>query len=224
MPDVKNGLELQDIGYTYPKADKPVLDGLNAFFEEGTVNSIRGYSGAGKSTLLYLIAGLDVPSGGRMLWNGEEINQKDLMKYRRHTASMIAQSYLLFPGRTVMENVCYPLMLGGGTGEKMRGEAASYLKMMHLEESLFDRLPGALSGGEQQRVAIARCLAAHSPLIVADEPTGNLDEDNTTEVIHILKRLAREEKKTVIIATHDRMVAENADVMFMLSKGAIRRE
>ncbi|MBR0092121.1 MAG: ABC transporter ATP-binding protein [Lachnospiraceae bacterium] len=219
-----NGLELRDISFSYPKSKKPVLEGLNVVFEEGRVSSIRGYSGAGKSTLLYLVAGLDVPRSGQILWNGEEVNQRDLGSYRRHTASMIAQSYLLFPGRTVMENVCYPLMLGGYKESEMRKEASTYLEMVHIDESLYDRLPGALSGGEQQRVAIARCLATHTPLIAADEPTGNLDEDNTVDVIQILKRLAHEENKTVIIVTHDRMVADNADVRFILSKGNIRPE
>lgn len=217
-----DGLELKNIGFTYPKAKKKVLSNICASFAPGTVSSIRGYSGAGKSTLLYLIAGMDVPTEGEILWNGSHIGSGDLTQYRRKIVSLIAQSYLLFPNRTVMENVCYPLLLEGMNKAHAEEEAKRHLESVHLGEDLYNRLPGNLSGGEQQRVAIARCLASHTPLIAADEPTGNLDEENTLDVVNILTRLAREENKTIIIVTHDRMVAELAQTQYVLSHGELR--
>ncbi len=217
-----SGLELKNVGFSYPKAKKPVLSGICASFAPGTVSSIRGYSGAGKSTLLYLIAGMDKPTEGELLWDGNPIGRNDLTEYRRKIVSLIAQSYLLFPNRTAMENVCYPLLLDGKSREEAEAEAKLHLSSVRLGEELYNRLPGNLSGGEQQRVAIARCLASHTPLIAADEPTGNLDEDNTVDVMNILTSLAREENKTIIVVTHDRMVAELAQTQYVLSHGNLR--
>ena len=218
------GLELDHVGFTYPKAAKQVLSDVCASFAPGTVSAIRGYSGAGKSTLLYLIAGLDVPTEGELRWNDAPVSRDGLTAYRRQVVSLIAQSYLLFPTRTAIENVCYPLLLAGITRQEAETEAKRHLGSVHLGEELYHRLPGSLSGGEQQRVAIARCLASHTPLIAADEPTGNLDEENALEVVGILQRLAVEENKTVIIVTHDRMIAELAQKQYILSQGQLLLE
>ena len=217
------GLVLRDVCFTYPKAKKPVLANINTSFLPGTVSSIRGYSGAGKSTLLYLIAGMEKPTSGTLLWNGDPIGGGDLTAYRRHTVSLIAQSYLLFPNRTALENICYPLLLDGKTPKQAQEEAREHMAAVHLPEDLCHRLPGRLSGGEQQRVAIARCLACHTPLIAADEPTGNLDEENALEVTGILTRLAEEEKKAVILVTHDHMIADLAQHRYKLLHGVLER-
>ncbi len=218
------GLELDHVGFTYPKAKRSVLSDVCAFFAPGTISAIRGYSGAGKSTLLYLIAGLDVPTRGQLRWNDRPVLTGDLTEYRRRVVSLIAQSYLLFPNRTALENVCYPLLLAGKSRQEAETEAREHLRSVRLGEELYRRLPGRLSGGEQQRVAIARCLASHTPLIAADEPTGNLDEENAREVMGILQKLAEEEKKTIVIVTHDRMIADLAQKQYILSQGQLLTE
>lgn len=198
-------LELKDIDFVYPKSDRIVLRGLNVSFEEGTVSSIRGDSGAGKSTLLYLISGFSKKSGGQMLWNGEEVT--DLDTYRRTTVGTISQAYLLFPTRTVLENVSYPLELDGHTKEEAEKKAKELLESVGIGDIHYKKLPEKLSGEKQQRVAIARCLAANSRIIVADEPTGNLDQTNTQGIINIFKDLAHNQSKIVVIVPHDPAVA-----------------
>lgn len=210
-------LTLKDVNYRYPKTKQMVLDNINISFQEGKVVSIRGRSGAGKSTLLYLIAGLDIPTNGEILWNNSPIT--DLSAYRRNVVGIISQSYLLFPTRTVLENVCYPLSLENKSKKDSIEEAKKLLQSVGISSELYMRLPEKLSGGEQQRVAIARCLAAHSKIIAADEPTGNLDEENTKIIVDILQRLAHDEGKIVIIVTHDLNVAQKADVQLELVSG-----
>lgn len=218
MPD----LTLKNVCYRYPKSKYNVLNGIDATFREGTVTSVRGQSGAGKSTLLYLIAGLEKPVNGEISWNGAKVT--DLTLYRRNIVSLISQSYLLFSARTAIENVCYPLQMKGESLAESREEAARLLNSVGIFAELFNRLPNKLSGGEQQRTAIARCLAAHSSLIAADEPTGNLDEENTGIIMKILLNLAHEHGKTVIIVTHDTNVAERADFRLKLLDGRLEAE
>lgn len=210
-------LILRNICYRYPKTRQMVLHEINAMFREGTVTSIRGQSGAGKSTLLYLIAGIDHPASGQLLWNNTPVT--DLSAYRRNVVSIISQSYLLFPTRTVLENVCYPLHLKKKPRSEAAEEAKQLLQSVGIDDKLYDRLPEKLSGGEQQRVAIARCLATNSKIIAADEPTGNLDEENTQIIVKLLQRLAHENKKTVIVVTHDPAVAQMADKQLQLVAG-----
>ena len=214
-------LILEHVSYRYQGTKKDVLCGVSGVFPAGTVTAIRGRSGAGKSTLLYLLSGLDVPREGRILYNGKPLERKALDAYRRNEAATIAQSYLLFPTRTVLENVLYPMQLHGHADAE---EAKLHLRSVGIEEELWNRLPVKLSGGEQQRVAIARCLAAHSNLIAADEPTGNLDEDNADAVMELLLRLAHEEGKTVVIVTHDADIAEQCDRRYRLRKGQLTEE
>mgnify|MGYP001049426711 CR=1 FL=1 len=210
-------LVLKNICYRYPKTKHMVLNEINFTFRKGTVTSIRGQSGAGKSTLLYLIAGIDYPTSGQLLWDDTPV--KDLSDYRRNVVSIISQSYLLFPTRTVFENVCYPLILEKKLRSEVTERATQLLQSVGIGVKLYDRLPEKLSGGEQQRVAIARCLASNSKIIAADEPTGNLDEENTQVVIRLLQKLAHENEKTVILVTHDPVVAQMADEQLQLIAG-----
>ena len=212
---------MKGVFYRYPGTKKDILCGVDAEFPEGKVTAIMGRSGAGKSTTLYLLAGLDVPSGGRIIYNGEELSRSMLDSYRRNEASTIAQNYLLFPTRTVLENVLYPLELNKTPKEEVLERAKSYLGAVGLPEELYGRLPSKLSGGEQQRVAIARVLASDAKVIAADEPTGNLDEENAEAVMELLKNLAHEQGKTVIIVTHDSAVAEAADFVMRLKSGKL---
>lgn len=214
-------LILDNVRYTYRKGGKWVLTGCSAVFRQGTVTSIRGRSGAGKSTLLHLIAGFDTATEGDILWDGRALEKSWLTEYRRHHAGIISQSFLLFQTRTVLENVCYPLRLNGMDHASAEKSARNCLASVGLSEELYRRLPGKLSGGEQQRVAIARCLAGEYPLIVADEPTGSLDEENAQAITSLLGALARERNTIVIIVTHDSEIAAQADVQYRLANGVL---
>lgn len=213
------GLFLKDVKYKYPKSKYQVLNGISEKFKLGTVTSICGKSGSGKSTLLYLIAGLESPRSGELIWENKPII--DLSEYRRKIVGLISQSYLLFPTRTALENVCYPLLLKENFNKNFE-VAKRLLKSVGIGEELHNRLPEKLSGGEQQRVAIARCLAADSKIIAADEPTGNLDKENADLIMDILINTAHNEGKAVIIVTHDNDLAERADVQKYLEFGELR--
>ena len=217
-------LILKEVFYRYPGTKTDVLKGVDAVFPEGTVTAVMGRSGAGKSTMLYLLAGLDVPTGGTILYDGRELKRAMLDGYRRTEVATIAQNYLLFPTRTALENVLYPLELAKVEKTAALQEAKRHLQSVGIPEELHHRLPSRLSGGEQQRVAIARALASHSNVIAADEPTGNLDEENADAVMELLKKLAHEEGKTVIVVTHDRLLAEEADRCYRIKRGKIEAE
>lgn len=217
-------LILKEVFYRYPGTKTDVLKGVDAVFPESTVTAVMGRSGAGKSTMLYLLAGLDVPTGGSILYNGRELKRSMLDGYRRTEVATIAQNYLLFPTRTALENVLYPLELAKVEKTAALQEAKRHLESVGIPEELHHRLPSKLSGGEQQRVAIARALASHSNVIAADEPTGNLDEENADAVMTLLKKLAHEEGKTVIVVTHDRLLAEEADRCYRIKRGKIETE
>lgn len=219
-----DGLLLKDVVYQYPGNKKEVLRGINAHFPAGKVTAVCGRSGAGKSTLLYLLAGLDVPKKGEIIYQGKALTRAMLDDYRRTESATIAQSYLLFPTRTALENVEYPLRLAGVSQEEARKEAKEHLLSVGIGEELHHRLPVRLSGGEQQRVAIARCLATHSNIIAADEPTGNLDEENAEAVVELLLELAHSQNKTIIVVTHDSYVAERCDLRMRLKHGVIEVE
>ena len=217
-------LILKEVFYRYPGTKTDVLKGVDAVFPEGTVTAVMGRSGAGKSTMLYLLAGLDVPTQGMILYNGQELKRAMLDGYRRTEVATIAQNYLLFPTRTALENVLYPLELAKVEKTAALQEAKRHLESVGIPEELHHRLPSKLSGGEQQRVAIARALASHSNVIAADEPTGNLDEENADAVMTLLKKLAHEDGKTVIVVTHDRLLAEEADRCYRIKRGKIEAE
>lgn len=224
METMMDGLILNDVIYQYPGNKKEVLKGINAHFPAGKVTAVCGRSGAGKSTLLYLLAGLDVPKKGEILYKGKALTRAMLDDYRRTESATIAQSYLLFPTRTALENVEYPLRLAGVDKDAARAEAREHLLSVGIGEELHNRLPVRLSGGEQQRVAIARCLATHSNIIAADEPTGNLDEENAEAVVELLLELAHTQNKTIILVTHDSYVAERCDIRMRLRNGLIEVE
>ena len=217
-------LILKEVFYRYPGTKTDVLKGVDAVFPEGTVTAVMGRSGAGKSTMLYLLAGLDAPTQGSILYNGQELKRAMLDGYRRTEVATIAQNYLLFPTRTALENVLYPLELAKVEKTAALEEAKRHLESVGIPEELHHRLPSKLSGGEQQRVAIARALASHSNVIAADEPTGNLDEENADAVMTLLKKLAHEDGKTVIVVTHDRLLAEEADRCYRIKRGKIEAE
>ena len=204
-------------------AEVAALVGVNLNLRKGSVSAIMGPSGSGKSTLINLIGSLDVPSRGEVVVDGvnlEHMSAKELTAYRREKVGFVFQSFNLLPNLTAVENVELPMEFCGVGSEERRERAEKLLKAVKME-SRGDHLPGDLSGGEKQRVAIARSLANNPAIILADEPTGNLDTKSGTKVIQLLKSLARNRNKTLLIVTHDQKIAEMTDRIITLEDGKI---
>ena len=204
-------LELKNVSYAYEKG-KAVLQNVSAELETGKMYAILGPSGSGKTTLLSLLGGLDVPTQGSVLFDGEDIAAKGLEHHRRNHISLIFQSYNLIDYMTPVENVRLTAKL----------DAAPILERLGLEQDEITRNVLKLSGGQQQRVAIARALASDAPAILADEPTGNLDADTAEEITAILKESAHAFGKCVVVVTHDREVAKQADVVLEIKRGHLK--
>jgi putative ABC transport system ATP-binding protein len=214
-------LELKNITYTYKSATTPAVKNASCEFETGKLYAVVGPSGSGKSTLLSMMAGLDLPTDGEILFSGESLAKLDLDRYRRESIAMIFQAFQLFPLLTILENVCYPMELCGISPTDAKPRAAELLESVGITKEQMKRFPSKLSGGEQQRVAIARSLAAGAKTILADEPTGNLDVANTENVMEILGKLAHDEGYLVIVVTHDLEVAQMAVVKFEMRDGVM---
>lgn len=214
-------ITLNNVCYSYRGKYQTVraVGGVSYEFQPGRMYAIVGKSGSGKTTLLSLMAGLDLPTEGQVLVDGKPTSDWNRSAMRRDAVSVIYQNYNLFPLLTVSENIQYPLKLRGIRGRKARQTAAEMRARVALPDTYDNRLPAHLSGGEQQRVAIARSLAQGCKIILADEPTGNLDTANTANIVEILRRLAHEEGCTVIIVTHDMAVADQADVVLRMKDG-----
>lgn len=201
-------LELKKLTYKYKDADKNTLNDINYIFKEGVFYAITGKSGAGKSTFLSLLSGLDTPTSGEILFKGENILEEGYYKHRKNNITLVFQSYNLIDYLTPLENI-----------RLVNKEAHSdILLSLGLSEDKINRNVLKLSGGEQQRVAIARALVSKAPIILADEPTGNLDSETGREIIDIFKRLALEKNKCVIVVTHSKELAEEADINLILEK------
>lgn len=205
-------LEVNQVSYYYSK-DRMILDGVSERFESGKMYVILGPSGCGKTTLLSLLGGLDLPREGQVLFEGKEIQKKELEEHRRSHVSFVFQNYNLIDYMTPVENVELTA----------RQEALPVLEKLGLSRDEAKRNVLKLSGGQQQRVAIARALASGNPVILADEPTGNLDEDMAKEITGIFKEAAEEYGKCVIIVSHSNEVAKQADVVFEMSHGKLSR-
>ena len=204
-------LELKNVSYAYEKG-KAVLQNVSAELETGKMYAILGPSGSGKTTLLSLLGGLDVPTQGSVLFDGEDIAAKGLEHHRRNHISLIFQSYNLIDYMTPVENVWLTAKL----------DAAPILERLGLEQDEITRNVLKLSGGQQQRVAIARALASDAPVILADEPTGNLDADTAEEITAILKESAHTFGKCVVVVTHSGEVAKQADVVLEIKRGHLK--
>jgi len=216
-------LMLSDVTYKYRSSKTPAVSKVSCSFAPGTLYAIVGPSGSGKSTLLSMMAGLDLPTEGAVAFADQSLASLDLDRYRREDIAMIFQLFHLFPLLTVMENVCYPMELCGVKPEDAKPRAQRLLQSMGITDEQMKRFPSRLSGGEQQRVAIARSLASGAKTLLADEPTGNLDVANTNNIMGILHALAHDEGYCVIIVTHDLEVAEAADIVFRMKDGVLTR-
>ncbi|MDR0896810.1 MAG: ABC transporter ATP-binding protein [Oscillospiraceae bacterium] len=205
-------LECSGVKYAYDKKT-PVLRGINATFETGKLYAILGPSGCGKTTLLSLIGGLDEPSGGEIRLNGDNINKNGLAYHRRHNVAFIFQSYNLIDYLTPAENVSLTSPL----------PPLPILEKVGLTNEEAKRNVLKLSGGQQQRVAIARALASDASILLADEPTGNLDEETAANIAVLLKESAHFHNKCVIVVTHSADMAREADVVYGIKKGVLQR-
>lgn len=216
-------LQLINTKFTYKNKYQTVeaVKGISADFEQGKVYAIIGKSGSGKSTALSLMAGLALPTEGEVLYNGTPTSKLNLDKYRRENVSIIYQNFHLMPLLTAVENVMYPLELRGMKASEAEEISKRLIVEVGLPQTVFNRLPTMLSGGEQQRVAIARALAMDTKLLLADEPTGNIDEENSGLIIDLLVKLARDKNYCVIIITHDLSILNKMDVVHRIRDGRL---
>lgn len=216
-------LELKNVKYRYvnPYVTVEAVKDTSYSFVKGTFYTLRGASGCGKTTLLSLLAGLDLPSEGDVLFNGKSTRSLKLDRYRRENVSVIYQGYNLLPQLTVAENVMYPMEINGIKPKFARDKALELVALVGLTSEEFRRFPSMLSGGQQQRVAIARALGTNAEVILADEPTGNLDSENSRIVINLLKQLAHERNYCVIVVTHDSAVSDLSDICLQMTDGRI---
>lgn len=214
-------LALKNISYRYDGARKTVLDGISAEFEAGKVYTIVGKSGSGKSTLLSLIAGLDVCKSGVIYYSGNDLKTIDRDEYRARGIGVIFQAYNLITNATAVENIVLSMNISRIQERNKTDFAYTLLEKVGIDRETADRRVLKLSGGEQQRVGIARALS-HSPdIIIADEPTGNLDKDTEAEILNIFTALAHDEGKCVIIVTHSKKVSAIADVILGINDGKL---
>lgn len=219
-------LSVENVSYTYQGKYQKVqaLKNISCTFEKQKFYAIVGHSGSGKTTLLSMLAGLGTPTEGAVYVDGIDLNETGTERHRRENVSVIYQAFNLFPALTVLENVMYPMQIVHKSKKDAAKQAKALLASVRINETQYNKFPTMLSGGEQQRVAIARALASNAKVILADEPTGNLDTENGTIVIDILRRLVREESYCVIVVTHDLGIAAQADVIYQMTDGKLRMD
>ena len=219
-------LKLEDLCYSYIDGgyERQILKNLSFEFEEKKFYTILGPSGSGKTTLLSIIAGLDFAKSGHVYFRDKEITKSNVGKYRRNDISIVFQQYNLISYLTAVENVMLAMAETDNELPKDKKIVAyNLLERFGIVRSKADRMVGQLSGGEQQRVSIARSLASNVDLIFADEPTGNLDTATEIEIINIFKELAEEYGKTIIVVTHSNQVAEMSDQRVLLKDGILQK-
>jgi len=219
-------VDVRDVRKVYWRGSEElvVLDGLSLQVEEGDFAALMGPSGSGKTTLLNLIAGIDKPTSGDVVVSGINVGQlseSQLADYRSHNVGFIFQFYNLIPVLTATENVALPLLLTRLTKKERRERALTALKVVGLADRA-DHYPRQLSGGQEQRVAIARAFVTDPRILVADEPTGDLDATSAEEILQLMETLNREFKKTIVMVTHDPRAAERAHTQHHLEKGVLK--
>jgi putative ABC transport system ATP-binding protein len=238
MPDI---LCLKDVVYCYEGAEQPVLKGINASFAPRKIYAIIGRSGAGKTTLLSLLSGLDVATSGQVLFegvggskevsgdggdqgSGGDLAKLDRDRYRAQSIGVVFQGFNLLTNVTALQNIVLSMHISKSAQTDKRAYAYGLLERVGISREQANRTVLKLSGGEQQRVGIARALSHDPAIIIADEPTGNLDRDTEDDILAILSGLAHDDNKCVIIVTHSKKVAAVADVVYRISNGLMNRE
>ena len=221
-------IEIQKVNKSYFRAGQEVkvLISLSLSVKKGSFTALMGPSGSGKSTLLNLIAGIDQPDSGIITVNGNQISvmsESELSSWRANNVGFIFQFYNLIPVLNVIENIELPLQLFNYSKNQRKEMAMNAISKVGLLDRL-DHKPNELSGGQQQRVAIARALVTKAPLIVADEPTGDLDRDSAEEILKLLQDLNKKQKQTIVMVTHDPRAAERANSIISLEKGQLTGE
>lgn len=210
-------LRLENMGFSYSKTDKMVLKNINYDFEAGKIYAITGKSGAGKTTLLSVLSGLCEPTEGKIYVDNVDITKMNKYDYRSKEVGVVFQSFNLLPKLTAIENVLLSMDIAKTKNKEKKQYALELLKKVGLSEEEANRRVLKLSGGQQQRVAIARAISYNPRIILADEPTGNLDVETQNEIMQIFKELAYNEGKCIIIVTHSPDVSKTADVVIPLS-------
>lgn len=216
-------LKVENLCKIYGKGENEVkaVDGVSFSVPKGQMVAIVGASGSGKSTLLHMIGAVDRPTSGKIWFDGQDVfqqNNRELAIFRRRQVGLIYQFYNLIPVLTAEENITLPIMMDGRKPDKAHLE--KILDMLGLKDRR-DHLPSQMSGGQQQRVSIGRAIFTSPQVILADEPTGNLDSKNSAEIMELLRRSNRELKQTTLIITHDEKIAEQCDRIIVLSDGKI---
>jgi putative ABC transport system ATP-binding protein len=224
--EIKEVVRTEELKKYYPLGTHTVkaLDGVNLTVKEGEFVAITGKSGSGKSTLLHMLGALDVPTFGEVYIDGKSLasmTREEQAVFRRRKVGVVFQSYNLIPDLSVYENIVLPIELDGGYVDKAYIE--ELLRQLKIEDKR-DALPGTLSGGQQQRTAIARALSYKPAILLADEPTGNLDTQTSHDVMGLLKIVARKYQQTTILITHDMDVAQLSDRIVYMEDGKIRKE
>lgn len=214
-------LSLNNVSYQYEGSSKKVLNDISIAFEKGRLYTIVGKSGAGKSTLLSLISGLDLCSEGSIVFEGKDMKALDRDDYRAKGIAVIFQGYNLLTNATVIDNIVLAMNISQSKVADKKKYAYELLEKVGISKEQAERKVLKLSGGEQQRVGIARALSHDPDVIIADEPTGNLDPETEENIMTILQELAHKENKCVIIVTHSKGVSKYADEMYGLNKGKL---
>lgn len=216
-------IEVRNVSFSYKSKYQVVeaLKNISCAFEAGKLYAIYGESGSGKSTLLSLLAGLDVADEGNILVDGEELSKMDRDRYRKNQVAVVYQAFHLFPLLNALENIMYPLEMKGIDKKTAKKMALQYLAEVGLAESVATQYPKMMSGGQQQRVAIARAIAGGGNILLADEPTGNLDSENEEHIVRMLKALAHEKGYLVIVVTHNPEIVKQCDVKMKMKDGRI---
>lgn len=219
-------INVKDVKRHFKMRDNTVkaVDGVDLTLDEGVLAAIVGKSGSGKSTLLALLGALDKPTEGSIEIDGKDVTKmsgRQLTGYRRDKVGFVFQAYNLIPNLSALQNVMLPMEFAGIGRARRKQHAAELLRQVGMSDEQMKRKPGRLSGGEQQRVAIARALANNPKLILADEPTGNLDSDTGKLIVDLLHNLAKSENVTILAVTHDDEIANQTDQTFRFKDGRI---